>query len=88
MEIAALDAHDDASDTPVRYQYIGQTGTTLHRRQKSHQTSKSSVLKKHIAEYHPNSNSAFHMKPVKSARTILERLVWEGNLILQTDTAA
>ena len=69
-----------------RSRYIGQSGTTLHKRMKSHlQGIKGKgVLAKHLQENHRDTpppddpSSMFIMKPIKSSRTVVDRLVREG----------
>ena len=67
-----------------RSRYVGQSGTTLHRRQKSHRDAKESVMKKHENEYHPEGPPpTFRMVPLNNSRTLLNRLVWESQHILE-----
>ena len=72
----------------VRSRYIGQSGTSLHLRMRSHRSNKQGVIHKHIQEYHQEQDSSppeFGMWPVKSTRTIMERLGWESSLISKED---
>ena len=63
---------------------MGQSGTTLHKRQKGHKDAKESVMNKHSREYHAEGPSpTYSMKPLNSSRTLLQRLVWESQHILE-----
>ena len=67
--------------------YLGQTGTSLHKRMKSHLggVSGGGVLGKHVQEHHEGSRgnqaSLFKMELLKGSRTVLDRQVQEGTLI-------
>ena len=69
--------------------YIGQSGTSLHRRMRSHtgglkskSTKTVSVLKKHQLEAHDQAHTLnFRMEIINQSRTVLQRLVTEGCLI-------
>ena len=72
--------------------YIGQSGTTLHKRQKTHvQGIKGrGVLAKHLQENHSNEKpddpaQMFKMIPIKSSRTVVDRLVREGVYIQEME---
>ena len=76
-----------AGSRRVRNKYIGQSGTTIHKRQRSHLSGSKSVLKKHCEEYHKDQQSKpkFTMKVLRGSKTVLDRLVWEANLISQAE---
>ena len=81
------------TDPKERSRYIGQSGCTLHRRQKSHlQGIKGKrVLAKHLKENHPNQqvpndpSALFSMIPVRTSRTVVDRLVREGVYIQEME---
>ena len=71
---------------------MGQSGTSLHKRMRSNlaEIKKGGVLHKHIQEHHSDQtpaepHSLFSMRPIKSTRTVLERLVSEGTIIQQVE---
>ena len=66
-----------------RRKYLGQTGTSMHRRQVAHKSGKSSVLKKHTREALSEDQDPpkYTMKAVRGSRTVLGRVVTEGVLI-------
>ena len=63
-----------------RCMYVGQTGTTLHRRQVSHKSDKDSALNKHTREAHRGDQRApgYRMRAIKGSHTVLQRIVTEG----------
>ena len=63
-----------------RCRYVGQTGTTLHRRQGSHKSDKDSALNKHTREAHRGDQRApgYRMRAVRGSHTVLQRIVTEG----------
>ena len=66
-----------------RCRYVGQSGATLHNRQRGLTRTKESVLIKHTQEYHSDRPSpTYQMKPLNSTKTLLHRLVWESQRIL------
>ena len=53
---------------------------------KSHLSAKRGIIAKHTEEYHAHTDKPhFIMKPINHPKTILQRLVLEGNLILEAD---
>ena len=68
---------------PRRYQYLGQTGTSAHRRMLGHLAKGDSVVAKHQEEYHQGGQGVqeMEMKVVSTHKLLLERLVSEGNQI-------
>ena len=66
-----------------RYHYIGQSGTSVHRRMLSHLSKKDSVIWKHQGEYHGGNKELkeVEMKVLKVSKGVLDRLVSEGQLI-------
>ena len=55
---------------------------------KSHLSNKQGVIAKHTQEYHQaEPPPSYVMKPIKQAKTILQRLVLEGNLIQQEEAS-
>ena len=76
-----------------RSRYVGQSGTTIHRRMVSHRAglkSKSEktiqVLRKHMLDVHtPQDQPEFQMKVIDNARSNLKRLVKEGTLIREVE---
>ena len=75
-----------------RSAYLGQTGTSLHKRMKSHLggCSGGGVLGKHLEEHHGGADTQkaqlFNMKGIRGSRTVLNRLVQEGTNINTADT--
>ena len=68
--------------------YVGQTGTTLHLRQKTHKSDKESALTKHTSQEHQGDNkppASFRMKPLKGSLKVLDRLITEGVMIDQEE---
>ena len=72
--------------------YLGQSGTTGHRRMRSHVEGikGAGVLAKHIQEFHNQDRDQdnyrrFKMKVLSTSRTILDRLVQEGTNIANVD---
>ena len=63
-----------------RRRYIGQTGTSMHRRQVAHKSGKDTVIKKHTRESHREDQSppSYKMKALKGSRTVLDRIITEG----------
>ena len=63
--------------------YIGQTGTSLHRRQQGHRYDKGSALSKHRREAYRGDQRPprYSMKAVKGSKTVLNRVVTEGVFI-------
>ena len=72
-----------------RVKYLGQSGTSTHRRMKSHRdglksksTKTISVLRKHRQDHHdPSEKPNFRMEVLSKHRTVLQRLVTEDCLI-------
>ena len=75
---------------PRRHQYIGQTGTSLHRRMLGHLAKGDTVINKHKEEYHlqRNQENTFNMKILKVHQLLMERLVSEGILIANRDKSS
>ena len=75
-----------------RSAYLGQTGTTLHKRMRAHLGGLGSggVLGKHMEEHHGGADKTQHtlfkMKGTKGSRTVLDRLVQEGTCINNVET--
>ena len=63
-----------------RIRYLGQTGTSLHRRQSGHKYDKQSAINKHTREAHRGDQCppTYIMKPLKGSRTVLSRVITEG----------
>ena len=66
--------------------YVGQTGGSIHRRQKEHlQGLKRGDWKcplfRHSQEHHPEGHLQFKMKKIHTARSNMERLVHEAEMI-------
>ena len=63
-----------------RRRYLGQTGTSLHRRQINHKSGKTSVIKKHNHEIHSQDQQppTYQMKALRGSRSVLNRLITEG----------
>ena len=63
-----------------RRRYLGQTGTTLHRRQVAHKSAKASAINKHTREDHSGDQGApgYTMRPLQGSRTVLQRIITEG----------
>ena len=77
-----------AGSRRVRGRYIGQTGTSMHLRMRHHRDNEDTVVQKHISQYHSQPDdpqSSFYMENIRQSRTILDRLVWEGELIYKTE---
>ena len=78
-----------AEGEPRRYVYIGQTGTTVHRRMLGHLAKGDSVLARHRTEYHLDQEiqepQELEMKVLQVHKLLLERLVSEGCLIASRD---
>ena len=72
---------------PRRYQYLGQTGTSVHRRILGHLAKDDSVVAKHSQEYHQGDQEVkeIEMKVTSKHRLLLERLVAEGNQIARLE---
>ena len=76
---------DDGEIQGVRKRYIGQSGTSAHRRMLSHMSKTDSVMAKHQGEYHEGEVKEFEMKVLKVSRSVLDRLVSEGQLIARAE---
>ena len=78
---------DSGAPNPRRHKYIGQSGTTIHRRMLSHISKKDSVISRHQGEYHQGAKETKEMvmKVTKVTRGVLERLVSEGLQIAKAD---
>ena len=63
-----------------RSRYLGQTGTSLHRRQVAHKSGKGSAINKHTREEHRGDQEAptYTMRPIQGSRTVLSRIITEG----------
>ena len=74
-----------------RSTYLGQSGTTMHKRMRSHLGGLrgGGVLGKHLEEHHGgadgNQHAMLKMKSVRGSRTVLDRLVQEGTNINNTE---
>ena len=66
-----------------RRRYLGQTGTSMHRRQVAHKSGKGSAINKHTKDLHSRDQHPpkYTMKAVKGARTVLSRIATEGVFI-------
>ena len=59
----------------------------MHKRMLCHRDNEDTVIQKHISQYHSDEPPPeFYMDRIRSCRTILDRLVWEGNTIHQTES--
>ena len=69
-----------------RSRYVGQSGTTLHKRQRGHKEKKTNVMARHSQEYHTEGpQPTYTMKKLRTSRTVLDRLVWESQYIQSYD---
>ena len=54
----------------------------MHRRRKSHLEKKNNIMTKHTEQYHSEGPApSYSMKILRGSRTLMDRLVWESQLI-------
>ena len=90
-QIRCTKCQGDEGDQGVwRNHYICQSGASVHRRMLSHISKKDSVIRKHQQECHQGDKELkeMEMKVIKGTKGVLERLVFEGQLILKAEKEA
>ena len=70
---------------PQRAKYVGQTGTSMHKRMLGHFDKKNTGIINHIQDCHSENPPEYKMRPIRFSRTNLERTCAEGILMEQVE---